>query len=331
MKKLNEKGFAISTILYGSLAVILILLMGIFSVIRTTKNMNDNFNEDIVKKLNECVTDEIILEQCYVAGGTCDTTSYYSCMGVTEDEIPNPATMSTIKDKLVASNGSLATGLHSDPYEPNRYIYRGPSANNYLTYAGYIWRILAIEADGSIKIIIDPSANDIITYWDDNNSPSNEWQGAALNNYINTTFYNAVITDTDKVIQKDWNVGTIYSEALEGVDSLVAGEKSSIYNGSNSTVGLITMSEYLRSSLTPACETDIYATCSSWLPKNMWTINGYVGSSTDKMASYVTSSGAISSAVVTRSDIKAYPVIFLKNTVKISSGDGSVGTPFILN
>jgi len=330
MKHLNEKGFAISTILYGSLTVILILLMGIFLIIRTTKDLNDNFSEEIVKKLNECINDEIVLEQCYSSTPTCDTRAYYSCMGVTEDEVPLPTTLPTIKNKLIPSSGPIVAGLYLDEYEPNRYIYKGINPDNYVVYAGYTWRIVSIEADNSVKIMIDTSSSDLSIPWDSGDNPGNEWHSSTLNNYLNTTFLNEAITDLEKLTQKGWNVGTIYIEAAEDFKSIIEFEKSAQFTGNKSTVGLLTATEYLRASTSSSCITNPFAACSSWLPKNTWTINGYVGASVSKEATQVSSSGVLSGLPVT-SSIKAYPVIFLNSAVRISSGNGTFSTPYILN
>ena len=49
-------------------------------------------------------------------------------------------------------------GLYEDSYEAGRLIYRGQDPNNYITFNGETWRIVAKEADGTYKII----RNDIL-------------------------------------------------------------------------------------------------------------------------------------------------------------------------
>lgn len=46
-------------------------------------------------------------------------------------------------------------GLYEDSAESGRYIYRGENPNNYMTFNGEEagWRIVAIESDGTIKIV----------------------------------------------------------------------------------------------------------------------------------------------------------------------------------
>ena len=53
---------------------------------------------------------------------------------------------------------SGGNGLYKDEYESGRLIYRGQDPNNYITFNGETWRIIAKEADGTYKII----RNDIL-------------------------------------------------------------------------------------------------------------------------------------------------------------------------
>ncbi len=44
-------------------------------------------------------------------------------------------------------------GLYKDTTEEGRYIYKGKKPNNYITFNGEEWRIIAIEKDNTVKII----------------------------------------------------------------------------------------------------------------------------------------------------------------------------------
>jgi len=61
---------------------------------------------------------------------------------------------SKLKDNVVTSGD----GLYLDTTENNRYIYKGATPNNYITFNGNeLWRIYSIESDESIKIVKDES------------------------------------------------------------------------------------------------------------------------------------------------------------------------------
>ena len=54
--KLNNKGFAISTILYGLLALLIMILMITFEIMRTGNNNNKDLSEQVIKYLEPDTT-----------------------------------------------------------------------------------------------------------------------------------------------------------------------------------------------------------------------------------------------------------------------------------
>jgi|GEM_PF-2259109 len=55
--RLNQKGFAVSTILYGLLLVMVFVIFLLLSVNRFERRSTNNYVELISKELNECVND----------------------------------------------------------------------------------------------------------------------------------------------------------------------------------------------------------------------------------------------------------------------------------
>lgn len=53
--RLNQKGFAVSTILYGLLLVMVFIIFLLLSVNRFERKTTNNYVELISKELNECV------------------------------------------------------------------------------------------------------------------------------------------------------------------------------------------------------------------------------------------------------------------------------------
>ena len=52
------------------------------------------------------------------------------------------------KEEIVTSGD----GLYEDEYEDGRYLYRGKSPKNFIQFNNELWRIISVEADGTIKI-----------------------------------------------------------------------------------------------------------------------------------------------------------------------------------
>lgn len=87
--KLNNKGFAISTILYGLLALLILIVMLIFQIMRTANNNNKELSESISNELNLCREYRIKYNNCpegsYDNSGSClnaddDYTNCLECL-----------------------------------------------------------------------------------------------------------------------------------------------------------------------------------------------------------------------------------------------------------
>lgn len=66
--KIDNKGFAVSTILYGILSLTILILMIIFGVMKSSKEMNEDLVESLEETMNTCVLLETKVEDCYLSG-----------------------------------------------------------------------------------------------------------------------------------------------------------------------------------------------------------------------------------------------------------------------
>lgn len=158
MIRLNNKGFAVSTILYGILSLTIIILMMIFGVMKSNKDMNQDLAESMESQLNNCVLSEVKLEECYFNGGSCDYTEYNNCNGrkVETNFLANVASVGDFVNYDAGTWPSTAA-VPSQNYEFGGYI-AGASRNNSVKcgsgdnpiYNG--WRVLSIK-DGIVTLV----------------------------------------------------------------------------------------------------------------------------------------------------------------------------------
>ena len=120
---------------------------GQYSISNTTRTkMTDNLSTSN-KKYYTCVrTDTGSCSTMYViysaTTSTSGTTTTYKATKVDK--------YSSIKNIVNLSNSGLY--MAEDDYGES-YYYRGRVLNNYVSFAGYIWRIVRINGDGSIRMI----------------------------------------------------------------------------------------------------------------------------------------------------------------------------------
>ena len=179
-------------------------------------------------------------------------------------------------------------GLYKDTYEDGRLIYRGQNPNNYITFNGETWRIMAKETDGTYKII----KNDVLASraFDEANhrstennsycthprygcgvyaavsgtfsSPSGSQSGtvtedSSIKIYLNDDYYVNNINETAKgqMTSHSFNIGAVErldqsGAEADSIEKNISGEKMYQWTGN---VGLANVSDILRASTNPLC------------------------------------------------------------------------------
>ena len=179
-------------------------------------------------------------------------------------------------------------GLYTDEYESGRYIYRGQNPNNYITFNGELWRIIAKETDGTYKIIkndvLEGRAFDEANHRSTENntyckepsygcgvyakvdgefsSPSGSQKGtvtedSSIKIYLNDDYYvnNINATAKGQMTAHSFNIGAVEwldqsGAEADSIEKNIAGEKMYQWTGN---VGLVNISDVLKASTNPLC------------------------------------------------------------------------------
>ena len=323
--RLNNKGFAFSTMLYGALSLIIVILLLVFNLLKSNNDETYYYSSIIEENLNKCVEEEIALENCYSSGNNnCDTTAYYACIGVKNNTIVEGVRLiEFLKDKVVTTGNGLYEDSNGD------LIFRGTSVNNYVQYSGDVWRIVEVEASGIVKIAYTKYGKSL--KWDaEGNS---EWKNSSLNNELNNVFYNS-LQNNSIIDQKPWKIGRIY-DVVTTLDELIDQESQVLDSSTDGAgpVGLLNASDYIRASLNLACSSDVLnsTSCSSWLSSyGGWVLNASNLSEGEQAEAYYFKIGdKLTKKEITETD-NVIPVVYLKSSIKIISGDGTSSNPYIL-
>lgn len=234
------------------------------------------------------------------------------------DELYNVCTAEPPAGEQIIENA----GLEKDEYEC-RYFFTGSNPNNYINFNEEIWRIISVECDGTIKIMRQDSIG-INTY-----GGNNVWDTpTSLNTYLNETYYNSLTkVAQNQIISHDFSIGINYAEGQSSLSVAVENENATKWNGK---IALPTATEYLRvNSNKSQCETEDllknnYNTCAStnWMviSDSWWLL--YRGAAQTTYASFVNSTGSISSQNVWRSS-GTIPAVYLSSDIKITGGTGT--------
>ena len=335
--KLNEKGFAFSTMLYGSITLIAVVLYVILNASKTTNDTTYYFGEEVIKSLNDCVSEEIALENCYSSGSSnCNATMYHSCLGISDNNTSEHGIIISEKLKELSN-----IELHQDDYNSNRYVVTGNGGNNYLLYANKLWRVVSIELGGYIKLV-DTSKFSTLA-WD--NEGNGVWgSSSTLYDTLNLNYLSTII-DTSKLYQGTWYPTVLYPSLVNnyGLGDLVEQETNiSTDSIKYSKVGLLSVSDYIKATGNSACKNTIFGNnsynCNSWLSQYKgWTINinGEFGSDTEGYAYYFgddITNNKNNKVLYDKTDEThdVYPVVILDRNSIYKSGTGSESDPITL-
>ena len=215
--------------------------------------------------------------------------------------------------ELVYENGTCKTDGTTYQYMGGCYI-KGKPNNNYIWYSGFLWRIMGVNADGTVRLITDENVTAIP--WGASSTAEN-WDDSYAKDWLNEYFYSRL--KGNNIIKEE----TWCSETT--TDSSIA--KATCENNlstQSAYVGLITIDEY-----------NLAGADSSYLNigQNQWTMTPY-SSSFAWIVYYFGDANYYS--VSDANGLRA--VINVNSDVTITSGNGTLGEtwssqsgPYILN
>ena len=226
------------------------------------------------------------------------------------------------------------------------YYFRGNVENNYVSFAGFTWRIVRINEDGTIRIIMQNSMNnnDYIFNLNSNNytymyysnsnikSALDNWYQVNIGNII--SFSKNIATESyyceEAKVKYDssWTSGNTtvvdYNNYVPNFNCSTDGNGKGIINAS---IGLLTYDEVIYAGNYPYIKNDknyLYNNFHWWLMSPA----GYDGA--NAFAWDVASSGTLYVYGTYGSSVNLRPVINLKSDTQISDGDGTKDNPFVI-
>ncbi len=252
-------------------------------------------------------------------------TSYISCGEAYETELLT----AHIKDQL-----GVLTQDQSGLYElNNEYVYRGERPQNILHFAGVDWRIIKVDKDGYIMLLLQDDKIDR-SVWDDRynvdtngNEGINDYEKSRIRTTVNN-FYNDYFTDNEKKLIASHSIciGMRNSDttSLDG-----STECSKLLE--NEAIGLIPAYDVMNASLDSTCKPES-KTCQNYnylgriFSQGWWTVTA---NSRISSFVYIINRGVPDPVnAFTFGDVR--PVIYLQQNVQYKSGIGTLEDPYLI-
>ena len=205
---------------------------------------------------------------------------------------------SVLLGRDIVGKTEFATGDEDGLFsQSGSYIYKGDVKNNYLKYNNMLWRIVRINGDNSIDIILDDYIS--VLPW---NSKVSSFTESEIYNYLNNDFLNN--------LDKSTLVSASFCE--DKIDDL--GKITCEKQNSNSYVKLLDIANFLssvRDKKTYLIKDDEIFWLGNYSTDKIWHTNGYNVSQSDANIFY-----------------EIRPMVRLKNTTVYKEGDGTIDKPY---
>ena len=265
------------------------------------------------------------------------TTGVKSVTITAKDSAGNTSTKTvnvTVYTKLTEALVTSGDGLYKDSYTANRYLYRGATPNNYLTFNGETWRIVAVNPDGTYKLVYTTSLGNRQFHYQ-----NSTFAGSRLETYLLDTYYAGLTSEAKNYIVSSEYYYNGSFDAANYNDTMatnVGKDRAQAYTGK---VALLSASDYILASTHTKCTNYYYAytsvsgviPCSSQnylsaLNKvSWWVLNTRTSSGNQR---YFNTSGSLES-MQALNDLGVYPTVTLKGTTTFL-GSGTASDPYTI-
>lgn len=225
----------------------------------------------------------------------------------------------------------------------NEYVYRGEKPNNYVKFSDRIWRIVKVDANGDIVLILDDYFEPNYL-WDDRynsemqyNYGYNDYSKSRIRDYLDKTYEDSINeTNTEfNLLTKNAAKKLVGFRLCSGKIDLNQGLTNNTYECAsvveNTKIGLLTASDYVTASVDPSCTNINSETCQNYnylsARSGSWWLA--TANSTNTHEAYIINHGVI------RTDY-AYsyygirPVIHLRKNTTYTSGKGTENKPYVI-
>lgn len=241
----------------------------------------------------------------------------------------------TLREKIINSGkDKYGNGIYKID---NEFVYRGEVPNNYISFNDNLWRILKVDSEGDVAIVLNEPTSIKYT-WDykyNSDTIKDKVNGSGnTNDYFKSNihmkleeYYDKEISEESKkyIMSKDLCIGKVGLEETSTIESecnVVSKEDK---------VGLLKLTDYVRASLDSGCLNYDSSECVNY---NYLAFGNNIDTwlmTTLKENSYevFTLRGGVSKEVASNSNY-INPVIYLNKSSLISSGNGTEEKPYTL-
>ncbi len=223
----------------------------------------------------------------------------------------------------------------------NSYVYRGELVNNYVSINERLWRIVKLDSNDNIVLVLEKGYSSNLA-WDNRynsqtkqNSGSNSFSTSRIKESLNAIYNGDIVEKNIELLDTNTKAHMVSFDLCIGKRDL----NDATHNNStecasvekDTKIGLLTVSDYLLASIDSNCTVTNSRACQNYNYLNnrtqFWLATAQ-SNTTDKVY-LVTTSGVINS-ITANNRTNARVVIHLNSNTLVKSGTGTEKDPYVI-
>ena len=211
------------------------------------------------------------------------------------------------------------------------YYFRGNVNNNYVTFADLNWRIVRINGDGTVRLILDGVTDIIASYYSATKRNYN-YKDSAMNDFLQNWLANNLQEYTNYIANSKYCNDIVYDSiyTYNSYTRIMTNKIPTLNclgNAFNNNIGLLTIDEVILAGATPTAFNKSFYLYNDGINESWYTMTGAAGDASSMNLFMIGQNGNIVTDVKGDLYRNVRPVINLIKNIEME-GNGTKANPY---
>ena len=211
------------------------------------------------------------------------------------------------------------------------YYFRGKVDNNYVSFGNLIWRIVRINGDGTVRLVLDGGTETISSYYTVENS-NYDFEKSNMNNFLESWLQDHLSEYTNYIANTKFcsDIGHDEMYNYNAYARIITNQIPTLNclgNVFSNSIGLLTIDEVVLAGASPKSFNRDYYLYNDKITDSWYTMTGATGNASKISLFMIDSSGNIKTDIDGNLNRMVRPVINLVKNIKME-GDGTITNPY---
>jgi len=213
------------------------------------------------------------------------------------------------------------------------YYFRGNVTNNYVKFGDMLWRIVRINGDGTVRLILD-NVTDVISSYYTSENPSVIFKESNIKKYLDNWLIENIKDEMNYIANTKYCSDIGYDEGYNYYSyARIMTNKIPTLNclgtSFSNNIGLLTIDEVILAGASPTISNTSYYLYNSEIKDSWYTMSGAMGNDTSTNMFMISTSGNIETDITGDLYRNVRPVINLIKNIQVE-GNGTKEDPYII-